>query len=143
MNYEVIKINNDTWSIEDDFVRFFLLKGKDKALMIDSGIDIENVKALARAVLNGPKDGVSWREIEDGTKVTLEGEYVGQYKEPSDDDLPLELLNTHGDGDHCFGNKEFDWFFLHEADWPHYRRQFGEKGTPHPIEDGEIIDPGY
>ena len=36
---EIIQIDSNTWSIEDGFVRFFLLVGEDKALMIDSGVN--------------------------------------------------------------------------------------------------------
>ena len=39
MAYEVIKINGNTWRIEDNHhVRFFLLEGKKEALLIDSGV---------------------------------------------------------------------------------------------------------
>ena len=86
--YQIIQIDDSTWSIEDGFVRFFLLKGDEKALLIDSGVDIDGVKELASGIL----------------------------KEAGADGLLIELLNTHGDGDHCHGNQEFDWFYMHEAD---------------------------
>lgn len=113
-NHEVIQIDDITWSIENIFVRFFLLKGKEKALMIDTGLDVPNVKDLAREIL-----GLS-----------------------ADDDYPIELLNTHADGDHCHGNQEFDWFYMHEADVGLYRAQFGEKGDAVSVSDGQIIDLG-
>ena len=34
---EIIQINKTTWRFEDGFVRFFLLEGADKAVMIDAG----------------------------------------------------------------------------------------------------------
>ena len=112
--YQIIQIDESTWSIEDGFVRFFLLKGTEKALLIDSGIDVDGVKELAEKIL----------------------------KEAGAAGLPIGLLNTHGDGDHCQGNKEFDWFYLHEADWELYRRQFGESGEIRAIHDGDVIDLG-
>lgn len=112
LGFEVIQINESTWSIENGFVRFFLLKGKDKALLIDTGLDVDDVKELAKKTLG------------------------------SDGDLPLELLNTHADGDHCNGNKEFDRFYMHEADIPVYRAQHGEQGEIVPVKDGDIIDLG-
>lgn len=115
--YEVIRIDEDTWSIEDGMVRFFLLKGTEKALLIDSGMHVEHVKDLAKDLLKEA------------------GAFVG--KEPV-----IELLNTHADGDHCFGNKEFDWFYLHEADWPHYEKQFGTGADMRPVKDGDVIDLG-
>ena len=146
MGYEIIKINNSTWSIEDDFVRFFLLKGKEKVLMIDTGIDIDGVIPLARAILNGPKEGGSWDEIEDGIKVVLEEAYVEQFKEADEKDLPMELINTHGDGDHCCGNREFEWFYMQEADTALYRSQFCRDGGQDVeirfVNDGDILDLG-
>lgn len=114
-NCEIIRINEDTWSIEDGFVRFFLLAGAEKALLIDSGVDIENVEALARSILS---------------------EFSGT------EALPLELLNTHGDGDHCFGNKEFEWFYMHEADYPVYESHLGRKGKIVSVKDGDVLDLG-
>ena len=45
MAYEIIKINDNTWRIEDNqHVRFFLLAGTNEALLIDSGMDVHNAK---------------------------------------------------------------------------------------------------
>jgi len=112
--YQIIQIDDSTWSIEDGFVRFFLLKGDEKALLIDSGVDIDGVKELASGIL----------------------------KEAGADGLLIELLNTHGDGDHCHGNQEFDWFYMHEADWDLYRSQFPDDIQIRPVKDGDIIDLG-
>lgn len=51
---EIAKVNNDTWRIEDDFVRFFLLEGKDKAVLIDSGANCPNASDLAKTITNKP-----------------------------------------------------------------------------------------
>lgn len=137
--YEVIKINNETWSIEDDFVRFFLLKGDAKALLIDTGFDISCVKALAQAILAGAPNGAAWSDVADGEKVLFDEASLSGQKE---DAFPLELLNTHSDGDHCCGNHEFERFYMHEADQPMYRKQFGSKGDIVSINDGDEIDLG-
>ena len=44
MNCEIIKINDNTWRIEDGGVRFFLLTGTQKALLVDSGMNVHNAK---------------------------------------------------------------------------------------------------
>ncbi len=36
---DVIKIDEHTWRFEDRFVRFFLLEGEQKAVLIDSGMN--------------------------------------------------------------------------------------------------------
>ena len=75
---EIIKINENTWRIEDSGVRFFLLAGAKKALLIDSGMQVHNAKEIAEDLV----------------------------------DLPVELLNTHGDIDHVGSNAEFDHFYM-------------------------------
>lgn len=54
MDYEVIKINDDSWRIEDTGVRFFLLTGTKKALLIDSGMRVKDAKGIAEGLTNLP-----------------------------------------------------------------------------------------
>ena len=51
---EIIKINEDTWRIEDNGVRFFLLAGTAGALMIDSGMRTPNAREIAESITNLP-----------------------------------------------------------------------------------------
>lgn len=51
---EIIQINENTWSIEDDFVRFFVLEGNEKALLIDSGFSTVNAKQIAESITKKP-----------------------------------------------------------------------------------------
>lgn len=51
---EIIKINENTWRIEDAGVRFFLLAGEKKALLIDSGMTVHNAKEIAQELTNLP-----------------------------------------------------------------------------------------
>lgn len=51
---EIIKINVNTWRFEDGFVRFFLLEGKDKAVMIDSGVNCQNAREIASSLTDKP-----------------------------------------------------------------------------------------
>ncbi len=45
---EIIQINENTWRFEDGFVRFFLLAGKEKAAMIDSGVNSKDALEQAK-----------------------------------------------------------------------------------------------
>ncbi len=55
MAYEVIKINDNTWRIEDNHhVRFFLLEGTKEALLIDSGMEVNNAKEIAQELTSLP-----------------------------------------------------------------------------------------
>ena len=51
---DIIKINEDTWRIEDGMVRFFLLTGTKEALLIDSGMQTKNAKEVAMELTSLP-----------------------------------------------------------------------------------------
>lgn len=51
---EAIKINDDTYRIEDNGVRCFLLCGSKKALLIDTGMTGENVRKIAEDIADLP-----------------------------------------------------------------------------------------
>lgn len=52
--YEIIKINENTWRIEEGMVRFFLLTGSKKALLIDSGMSIGKAREAAESITTLP-----------------------------------------------------------------------------------------
>ena len=51
---EVIQINKNTWRFEDGFVRFFLLEGTEKAVLIDSGVNCPDAAGLAKKLTDKP-----------------------------------------------------------------------------------------
>jgi len=51
---DIIQINDTSWRIEDNGVRFFLLAGTKKALLIDSGMNTPNAKQIAESITNLP-----------------------------------------------------------------------------------------
>lgn len=51
---EIIKMNENTWRLEDGFVRFFLLVGSEKAVMIDSGVDCPDAADIAKTLTDKP-----------------------------------------------------------------------------------------
>ena len=54
MNCEIIQINDITWRIEDGGVRMFLLAGKEKALLIDSGMNTHDARDIAETLTDLP-----------------------------------------------------------------------------------------
>ena len=54
MNEQIIQMNQNTWRIEDNGVRFFLLTGTKKALLIDSGMQVHNAKEIAETLTELP-----------------------------------------------------------------------------------------
>ena len=53
-NADIIKINETTWHIEDGHVRFFLLAGTEKAMLIDSGMMVHNARDIAAGLTDLP-----------------------------------------------------------------------------------------
>lgn len=51
---DIIKIDSNTWRIEDGFVRFFLLEGDEKAVLIDSGVNCPDAAELAKTLTDKP-----------------------------------------------------------------------------------------
>ncbi len=51
---ETVRINDNTWRIEDGDVRFFLFCGTEKAALIDTGMRVPNAKEIARELTDLP-----------------------------------------------------------------------------------------
>ncbi len=54
MEYKVKQFNENTWIIEEGFVRFFLLTGNREALLIDSGMQAGKAKETAESITSLP-----------------------------------------------------------------------------------------
>ena len=50
MECRIIRIDDQTWRLEEEGVRFFLLTGSRSALLIDSGMQVHNAKELAEGL---------------------------------------------------------------------------------------------
>ncbi len=51
---QIFPINENTWRIQEDMVRSFLLAGTKEALLIDSGFHVQSMKAVAESLTNLP-----------------------------------------------------------------------------------------
>lgn len=54
MNCRILEIDKQTWRFEEEGVRFFLLAGNRKALLIDSGMQVHNARELAEKLTDLP-----------------------------------------------------------------------------------------
>ena len=54
MDYQIIQINENSWRIEDHGVRFFLLSGTERALLVDSGMQVHNAREIAESLTDLP-----------------------------------------------------------------------------------------
>ena len=51
---QIFPINENTWRIQEDMVRCFLLAGTKEALLIDSGFHVQNMKEIAESLTSLP-----------------------------------------------------------------------------------------
>lgn len=84
MNYEIVEMREGTWRIEDGGVRFFLLAGREKALLIDSGMNVHNAKELAEGLTELPLELLNTHADRDhiGSNAEFERFYMHPDEEP-------------------------------------------------------------
>ena len=76
-------MSKDTWRIEDGMVRFFLLKGTEKAMLIDTGMTIRHAREIASALAGLPVLLVNTHA--DGDHTGCNGEFESFYMHPADE----------------------------------------------------------
>ena len=84
MNCEIIPMNENTWRIEDGGVRLFLLAGEEKALLIDSGMNLKNAKDVAAGLTDLPISLLNTHADRDhiGSNEQFESFYMHPAEEP-------------------------------------------------------------
>ena len=82
---EIIKINENSWRIEDGGVRFFLLTGTKEALLIDSGMSVHNALDMAKELTDKPVKLLNTHADMDhtGSNGQFDSFYMGAADEPS------------------------------------------------------------
>ena len=90
--HEIIKIDNNTWRIEDGFVRFFLLEGEEKAALIDSGVNCPNAHDIAKELTGKPI--ILLNTHGDGDHTSGTGGFTDIYIHPSDYDA-CDMKNNY------------------------------------------------
>lgn len=83
MNYEIIKINDHTWRIENEGVRIFLLAGTKRALLIDSGMSLRNARDIAESLTDLPLSLLNTHADMDHTGSN--GQFESFYMHPADE----------------------------------------------------------
>lgn len=80
--FEIIAIDKNTWMIQEDTVRFFLLAGNQRALLIDSGCQVHNAKEIAQALTSLPC--ILANTHTDGDHTGSNGQFDFVYMSPSE-----------------------------------------------------------
>ena len=83
MNVEIIRINQNSWRIEDSGVRFFLLVGTERALLIDSGRTTDNAREIAERLTALPLSLLNTHA--DGDHVAGNGQFDAFYMHPDEE----------------------------------------------------------
>lgn len=96
---DIYVINKNTWRIEDNGVRFFLLEGKKSALLIDTGMNTPDAKEIARTLTakplllintHGDPDHTSGNEAFDSFFMSpLEKNNYSQFRKNVDSMMPV------------------------------------------------------
>lgn len=81
---DVIQLHEGTWSIEDGMVRFFVLEGTEKALMIDSGMNTPDALEIARTVTDKPLELLNTHADRD--HVSGNGAFEWFYMSPAEEE---------------------------------------------------------
>lgn len=79
---EIIKMAEDTWRIEEESVRFFLLAGQERALLIDSGMETHDAKEIAQELVRLPVGLLNTHADRD--HVGSNGEFETFYMHPAE-----------------------------------------------------------
>ena len=84
MGCEIVRINDTTWRMEDGMVRFFLLAGTERALLIDSGMMTHDAKDIAESLTDLPVSLLNTHSDGDhtGSNAQFETLYMHPKEEP-------------------------------------------------------------
>ena len=99
---EIIRMDADTWRIEDTGVRFFVLEGTEKALMIDSGMNTPEARQLAESVTKKPLELLNTHADRD--HISGNDAFDSFYMSPAEEENfrannPNGTIKPVGDGD--------------------------------------------
>ncbi len=83
MEYEIIQINDRSWRIEDSGVRFFLLTGEERALLVDSGRNVHCARDIAASLTDLPVSLINTHA--DGDHVGSNCQFESFYIHPAEE----------------------------------------------------------
>ena len=85
MAYQIIPIDRDSWRIEDSGVRFFLLTGRERALLVDSGRSVRTARDIAAELTTLPLSLLNTHADADhvGSNAQFDSFYMHPDEEPN------------------------------------------------------------
>lgn len=83
MSYEIIQIDEGSWRVEDSGVRFFLLTGTERALLVDSGRNVHDARDIAAALTDLPISLINTHA--DADHIGSNGQFASFYMHPAEE----------------------------------------------------------
>ena len=90
---DIIRINDNTWRIEDEFVRFFLFCGTEKAALIDTGANKPDAREIAESLTDLPLILINTHT--DGDHISGNDAFEEIYMSPAEEE---NYRNNNGKG---------------------------------------------
>ena len=94
MEFEITKLYEDTWAVEDGGVRFFVIAGSRKALVVDTGFGDVDVVAAARTLTDLPLMLLNTHA--DGDHIGGNSAFDWAYMHPSEGIVYHNISNNSG-----------------------------------------------
>ena len=82
MAYKITQVDEQTWRFDEERVRFFLLAGTERAMLIDSGMETHNARELAAELTPLPVEVLNTHADRDHTGSN--GEFSQAYMHPAE-----------------------------------------------------------
>ena len=89
---QIILIDQKTWRIEEQGVRFFILTGTEKALLIDSGMNVHNARDIAESLTDLPVSLLNTHSDRD--HIGSNGQFDQFYMSPAEEPHYREIGGT-------------------------------------------------
>ena len=93
MDYEVTQLNDTAWCIFDGVARCYLLAGQETALLVDTGMKITGIRALAEELAGKPVELINTHA--DPDHVGANGEFERYYVHPAEVSKSGSLRGEH------------------------------------------------
>ncbi|MCL1897019.1 MAG: MBL fold metallo-hydrolase [Clostridiales bacterium] len=115
--YSAIKVDDNTWRIEEDVVRFFLFEGTERALLVDTGFGSGNARQFVEGLTDRPIMLVNTHADDDhtGGNTGFDAAYMhpedhGRYKQKAGESAPMQPLREGDEID--LGGRSFETILI-------------------------------
>lgn len=95
MDFEILALNEKTWCFHEGFVRAFLLAGREKALLVDTCMNVSGIRAKAEELTGLPVELINTHCDPDHTGAN--GEFERFYMHPAEEEKLRRFRGLSGE----------------------------------------------